>query len=558
MSLRDSPEHEPVGSENVETDLSESEEETAGESDTDREDDNEWSGQNGNLESLLIEAVEGDLALAAYLVPVVHHEFQLALKSKVESWQCTTTGHGSTDSSPRGKHPKGEPSRDQDGGNSRKRRRRSSPDGGGREGPSGGDGDEGDDDEDRDGDLGQTPPDGADPTPTLACPFHKRDPVKYGIQPGNSAGTKKHKYRGCIGPGYRSIQRLKEHLKRVHSPVQCDRCYEIFPGSLKERAACLAKLAEHRQMAVPCERGLASDKEGIDDRQWAILDKQSRKKNQEAHRVEKWYEIWDVLFPEPGIQRPENPWNDLTVQYPSKQSYGEESFAKLFVSMMEHKVRQKEIDANVFESIRGHLASVARQALRAHINIRGAPSTETSSSESKKLSLGSSAQLSAPATTTSHQLSATTAATSITAGSPVRGRAATNTTTSYTLSPPYHGMSIPLAQQHSQQQHSPPQFTHMSPIPQSGLGHPQVAAGNMGGFAGIATADDLNSFYAFNYTFPPPPPPHPQGHHPTSWAGAGNVPFAATHGMSPNFTGIPGAEYYGDVGDFSQTGQDEV
>lgn len=100
---------------------------------------------------------------------------------------------------------------------------------------------------------------------------------------------------------------IREHLKRVHSPVQCDRCYEIFPGSLKERAACLAKLAEHRQMAVPCERGDASNKEGIDEFQWAILDKQSRKKNQEAHRIEKWYEIWNVLFPGPDVEKPKNP-----------------------------------------------------------------------------------------------------------------------------------------------------------------------------------------------------------------------------------------------------------
>jgi len=207
MSIRDGPEGHAVGSENPETDMSESEGETIGESDTDN-DDNEWSGQNGNLESLIIEAVDGDLSLAAFLVPVLHHEFQHALKSKVESWQCTAA-RGNSDESPGNKPSKPEPPPGQDSGNSRKRRRRSSSDGGGREAPGGGDGDEGDEDEDRDGDLGQSPPDGADSTPTLACPFHKRDPVKYGIQPGNSAGTKKHKYRGCIGPGYKSIQRLK-------------------------------------------------------------------------------------------------------------------------------------------------------------------------------------------------------------------------------------------------------------------------------------------------------------------------------------------------------------
>ncbi|KAK4209755.1 POZ-AT hook-and zinc finger-containing protein 1 [Rhypophila decipiens] len=550
MSVGDNSDNEAVNSEQLETDMSDSEDETAGESDTDNDDDNEWSGQNGNLESLIIDAVDGDLSLAAFLVPVLHHDFQLALKSKVESWQCTTA-HGSADSSHTGKPSSADLPRGQDGNNSRKRRRRSSSDGGGRGAPNGGDGDEGDEDDDRDGDLGQSPPDGIDSAPTLACPFHKRDPVKYGIQPGNSAGTKKHKYRGCIGPGYKSIQRLKEHLKRVHSPVQCDRCYEIFPGSLKERAACLAKLAEHRKKAVSCERGDVSDKEGIDEFQWAILDKQSRKKNQEAHRVEKWYEIWDVLFPEAGVERPENPWNDLTVPHQSKQSstYGEESFAKLFVSMMEHKVSQKEIDPEVFEAIRGPIASVARQALRAHINIRGAALTETSSSESKnRPSLGSSAQLSDPATTASHQLSAATAATSITTESPIRARAATNTT--YTLSPLYHGMGIPLARQHSQQ--PPLQFTHMPRIA-------EVPAGNMASFAGITAADDQStSFYAFNYMFTPPPPSHHQAHHPNNWAGPNSVPFPTPHTMPQNYPPLAGAEYYGDVTDYGQGGQEDV
>lgn len=58
-------------------------------------------------------------------------------------------------------------------------------------------------------------------------------------------------------------------------------------------------------MDVSCELGDPSRKEGIDEAQWAALDKQNRKKNQETHRVEKWFEIWDVLFP--GRERPKSP-----------------------------------------------------------------------------------------------------------------------------------------------------------------------------------------------------------------------------------------------------------
>ncbi len=96
---------------------------------------------------------------------------------------------------------------------------------------------------------------------------------------------------------------IREHLKRVHSPVQCERCHLVFPGT--DRALCLSQLADHRKQSIPCDLGDPSKKEGIDEAQWATLDKQNRKKSQEAHRVEKWFEIWGVLFP--GIARPSSP-----------------------------------------------------------------------------------------------------------------------------------------------------------------------------------------------------------------------------------------------------------
>ena len=51
-------------------------------------------------------------------------------------------------------------------------------------------------------------------------------------------------------------------------------------------------------------------KEGISDAQWARLDKKkSAKKDQAIHRVEKYWEIWDVLFPQ--VPRPSNPCKSL-------------------------------------------------------------------------------------------------------------------------------------------------------------------------------------------------------------------------------------------------------
>ena len=201
-----------ANADNQDSDLSDSEYETAGETDADEdEEDNEWSGENGNLESLVVAAVDGDLALAAFLIPLLHKDLNLAVKSKVESWQCTTS-HGNSDS-PGGKSEKSNPSRGQESGSggSRKRRRRSSSTGGRREDIGGGwEGEDGEDDEDNQG-VDSTPAGPPDSTSALllACPFHKHDPVKYGIQHTNPANGKRHKYRACVGPGFKSIQRLK-------------------------------------------------------------------------------------------------------------------------------------------------------------------------------------------------------------------------------------------------------------------------------------------------------------------------------------------------------------
>ena len=107
----------------------------------------------------------------------------------------------------------------------------------------------------------------------------------------------------------------REHLKRKHYPVQCDRCYEIFPGS--DRAKSVMVLEAHRQLATPCERKEAILKEGISDSQWAKLEKkQNSKQSRGVSRVEKWWEMWDILFP--GVPRPKTPCKEAI--YPPKNS----------------------------------------------------------------------------------------------------------------------------------------------------------------------------------------------------------------------------------------------
>jgi hypothetical protein len=173
------------------------------------EDDNEWSGQNDNLEALVVSAVDGDYSLAAFLIPLLHRDFNLALKSKVENWRCTATTRAGSDESSESKSLPAEDPTGRDTESSRKRRRTNFDDGR-REGNSGWDDDEEEDrpDENKRGKPG--PPSGATPESDLllACPFHKSDSIKYGVH-GNSGPGKKSKYRACAGPGFRSIQRLK-------------------------------------------------------------------------------------------------------------------------------------------------------------------------------------------------------------------------------------------------------------------------------------------------------------------------------------------------------------
>lgn len=101
----------------------------------------------------------------------------------------------------------------------------------------------------------------------------------------------------------------REHLKRVHIHVQCQRCGTIFDGS--DYATRAKKLEEHQRLEVSCQLKPEIVKEGISDTQWADLSKQSNKKSKRTscplpkNTVEKWNEIWSVLFPD--IKGPSNP-----------------------------------------------------------------------------------------------------------------------------------------------------------------------------------------------------------------------------------------------------------
>jgi len=78
----------------------------------------------------------------------------------------------------------------------------------------------------------------------------------------------------------------------------------MFTGP--DRAALLVALHDHSRHDPQCNLRDPSLKEGISDDQWVLLDKKkSIRKDQEFSSVEKWYEIWVILFPE--LSKPETP-----------------------------------------------------------------------------------------------------------------------------------------------------------------------------------------------------------------------------------------------------------
>ena len=385
-------------------------------SDDGRNEDDEWSGHDSSVEAIILQAVGDDLPLAAHLIPILHRELQskLNVTEKLALWSNNVKSavHENEANGGQSSNYKTDPIN-----NPRKRQRRQgSSNNQSREGDDFGEEDDEEDDDaqnfkgmedgNRDGSQQQLL--------RLACPFHKRFPAKYGIQHDEIEGSGKAKYRACAGPGFKSIQRLKyvltdlarlspfnvfrEHLKRKHYPVQCDRCYDIFQGNT-DRAARVLELQSHLQLPVPCERRSPSEKEGISDAQWANLDKKKNiKKSQVVSRVDLWMEYWNILFP--GVLQPATPCEYtkpviykglLTIagydhqpsnRMPKTTSEDARRFAVLFQSMLSHKVNQQYIRflPGHEEEMKSRVETLASQSFSLCSDLNDSPSAMNSSS----------------------------------------------------------------------------------------------------------------------------------------------------------------------------------
>lgn len=123
----------------------------------------------------------------------------------------------------------------------------------------------------------------------LACPFCKRDPVRYG-----PANDRDEDYRSCPTVKLEDIARLKQHLKRKHHLPEhhCDRCYRKFRS--------VVKLRDHRRQENMCDVEFESP--------WLDVEKQKfiHSKRPSMNDCDEWYLIFREIFP--GAPLPDSPY----------------------------------------------------------------------------------------------------------------------------------------------------------------------------------------------------------------------------------------------------------
>lgn len=131
----------------------------------------------------------------------------------------------------------------------------------------------------------------------LACPFFKRNPRRYKDQ------------SKCVGPGWMTVHRLKEHLYRRHMlPIHCYRCREVFPSDrllqLHSRSEARCALRGGDDGAGPGEQEL----EGIDAAQERML--RSRRRTDKTEE-DKWRDVFRICFPADMPDLMPSPWFEL-------------------------------------------------------------------------------------------------------------------------------------------------------------------------------------------------------------------------------------------------------
>lgn len=193
-------------------------------------------------------------------------------------------------------------------------------------------------------------PQAQEPGLMFACPFNKFDPEKY--CPNSTSGAK---FRSCIGPGFPSISRLKQHLKRIHSaPIQCQRCWITMPD--------LQAMARHANEEMRCERTDRPQPEGVDQDKMLLIT---------SSWGATWTQIYEILFPgapvpSPYYEPPIPPPNCGTALPPSPASQeiaDFESYSRRALPVLVEATLQAVVGAEmapIEESFRNLLVDIVR------------------------------------------------------------------------------------------------------------------------------------------------------------------------------------------------------
>ncbi|KAH7327009.1 hypothetical protein BKA65DRAFT_539698 [Rhexocercosporidium sp. MPI-PUGE-AT-0058] len=173
-------------------------------------------------------------------------------------------------------------------------------------------------------------------TPLFACHFRKKDPERFG-------DPQSRWYKYCSDPCSSDLRRIKDHFNKRHRLSQCQNCLKQFialanipsvasqpcdglsnrvTDRVHSNTSCIdegfdSKAPEEDPEQLPgcCHRPqiVGSD---IDGGQWEHIQKELSKKGKNTLQklktdFEKWYVIWEILFP--AIPAPANPWAESSV-----------------------------------------------------------------------------------------------------------------------------------------------------------------------------------------------------------------------------------------------------
>ncbi|KUJ09166.1 uncharacterized protein LY89DRAFT_320965 [Mollisia scopiformis] len=308
----------------------EDDEEDEEDDDDDNEDDNHWIFQLEKFEAAVVQAVSPDYQLAQCLIPKLRDIFYREKSPLFGSWAIafnqyaghsgqggeSSTGRKVSDSTSTNSNGKRDVRHSDHGENTREKEE-----------------DENYDDS-QSRNLKKPKADTVDNgTLKLACPFNKHNPHKYNAHYNTDIRT-------CVSPGFQGFRRLKEHLRRTHRSVQCERCFKIFKGGEETR---IKALSLHRKGG--CSETPSIPNEGVNDVQWIEIEKiklsnkNKRSFEPESSDVEKWEATWKILFPDDPVPIP---WcipptrNDLSFSSLSEQK---REYTSCYDSMCQSQIR---------------------------------------------------------------------------------------------------------------------------------------------------------------------------------------------------------------------------